>query len=96
MKEILHLILIVYMVVINIAAFFLYRADKKRAKSGKWRISEKALLLIALFGGSLGAFLAMQIFRHKTKHWYFVIGIPLILALQITACYLFCKMTGIQ
>ena len=89
MKHIVLMILIVYLVLINFAAFFLYRADKKRAKSGKWRISEKALLLIALFGGSLGAFLAMQIFRHKTKHWYFAIGVPAMLILHIVLLVIF-------
>ena len=76
-------ILWIYLVVINIVALALYGADKRKAKKHAWRISEKALFLVALVGGSVGALLGMLIFRHKTKHWYFVIGIPLILALQI-------------
>ncbi len=75
--------LIVWLVIINIVAFAMFGADKKRAQKGKWRISEKALFLSALLGGSLGALLGMQVFRHKTKHWYFRFGIPLILLLQV-------------
>ena len=74
--------LIIWLVIINLIAFALYGIDKKRAKKGQWRISEKALFLAAILGGSLGALLGMQLFRHKTKHWYFRFGIPLILLLQ--------------
>ena len=84
MREILW----IYLVVINIVALALYGADKRRAKKHAWRVSEKSLFLIALAGGSAGALLGMLLFRHKTKHWYFVIGIPLILALQV---YLLCR-----
>ena len=84
MREILW----IYLVVINIVALALYGADKRRAKKHAWRVSEKSLFLIALAGGSAGALLGMLLFRHKTKHWYFVIGIPLILAIQV---YLLCR-----
>ncbi len=57
--------------------------DKRKAKNHKWRISEKNIFLIALLGGSLGCLLGMNIFRHKTKHWYFKFGLPSILLLQI-------------
>ena len=60
-----------YLLIINFVAFYLYWDDKRRAKKGKWRISEKALLLTSFFGGAVGGFTAMQLFRHKTKHWYF-------------------------
>jgi len=63
-------------------------ADKQKAKKGLWRIPEKTLFLISILGGSLGGILGMYIFRHKTKHWKFVIGMPLILILQVT-CFLF-------
>ena len=63
-------------------AFALMGADKKRAKRGAWRISERTLFLSALLGGSIGANLGMRVFRHKTKHWYFVLGMPLILFVQ--------------
>ena len=73
---------------INIAAFALFGADKRKARRGDWRISEKALFLSAVLGGSLGALIGMRLFHHKTKHWYFVIGIPAILVLQIIGCVL--------
>ena len=67
----------------NIFAFFLYAADKIRAKLNQWRIPERVLLLAALIGGSVGALLAMYLLRHKTKHPKFTVGVPLILILQI-------------
>ena len=60
-------------------------SDKKRAKKGEYRISEKALFMIALLGGSVGSILGMRHFRHKTKHWYFKYGMPAILVSQIVA-----------
>ena len=59
--------------------------DKRRAKRDAWRIRERTLFLLALFGGSLGAIAGMWIFHHKTRHWYFVIGMPAILILQLAA-----------
>ena len=64
--------------------------DKQKAKKDKWRIPEKTLFLLAVLGGSLGTTLGMNVFRHKTKHWYFVLGMPLILILQLLA-YIFLK-----
>lgn len=58
--------------------------DKRRAKRKKWRIPEKRLFFIALLGGSMGTTLGMHFFHHKTKHWYFKYGMPLILILQIS------------
>lgn len=65
--------------------------DKRKAKKHKWRISEKNIFLIALLGGSLGCLLGMNIFRHKTKHWYFRFGLPTILILQVVAIIFFLK-----
>ena len=78
---------IAWLVIINLIAFAVFGIDKKRAKKGQWRIPEKTLFLTALLGGSVGAILGMYIFRHKTKHWYFQIGIPAILIAQIAAVY---------
>ena len=75
-------VLLVYLAVLNLVTFALYGADKRRAKKGQWRIPEKVLFGAALLGGSLGAWAGMYAFRHKTKHWYFVVGMPLILAAQ--------------
>ena len=84
----MNTLLIVYLLLINIAAFALFGADKRKARRGDWRISEKALFLSAVLGGSLGAMVGMRVFHHKTKHWYFVFGIPAILVLQIIGCVL--------
>ena len=71
-----------YLVLINLVAFCLYGIDKWKAKKQKWRIPEKTLFLVAGLGGSFGAGLGMRVFRHKTKHRSFTIGIPLILVAQ--------------
>ena len=73
-----------YLLVINLIAFFLMYWDKRLAKkTGARRIPEKTLFLSALLGGSIGAIAGMNVFRHKTKHWYFVVGMPLILIVQL-------------
>ena len=68
---------------VNLLAFALYGIDKGKAKRGAWRIRESTLLLAALLGGSAGALLGMELFRHKTKHWKFKILVPLFLTLHI-------------
>ena len=73
----------------NATAFVMMGADKRRARKDRWRISEKALFAAALAGGSAGAILGMQIFRHKTRHRYFVWGMPAILAVQLLLLYSF-------
>ena len=60
-----------YLILCSVVSFFAYGIDKYKAQNGKWRISEKFLLGISFFGGGVGGYLAMQLFRHKTKHWYF-------------------------
>ena len=70
---------------LNLLAFALMGADKRRAKTARRRISERTLFLSAILGGSVGAILGMWTFHHKTKHWYFVWGMPLILFLQLIA-----------
>lgn len=77
-----------YLIAVNIWAFALMGIDKRRAKKkGARRIRERTLFLSALLGGGLGAFLGMWGFRHKTKHWYFVLGIPLITIAEAAAGY---------
>ncbi len=70
---------ICYLLIVNIVAFFLMGIDKKKAQTGVWRIPEKTLFLSAILGGGVGAIAGMQLFRHKTRHRSFVIGMPLIL-----------------
>ena len=76
-------ILLFALAAVNLLSFALYGIDKLKAKRGAWRISEATLLLIAQLGGSLGALLGMELFRHKTKHWRFKILVPVFLALHI-------------
>ena len=71
----------------NLIVFCVYGLDKYKAKKDKWRIPEKTLLLLAFFFGGLGAFLGMRVFRHKTKHRLFTIGVPVCLLLNIAALY---------
>lgn len=72
-----------YLLAVNAAAFLVMELDKSRARRGRWRISEKALFLPAVLGGALGGVLGMRTFRHKTQHWYFRFGFPLLLVLQV-------------
>lgn len=76
-------IILIYLLVINFIGFCAMFLDKRKAQKGKWRIPEKTLFLFAFLGGSLGTTLGMRVFRHKTKHWYFKFGMPLILLIQI-------------
>lgn len=79
----IHWVLVGYLALVNLIAFTVYGADKRRARKDRRRVPEKTLFLLAIIGGSLGAFLGMRLFRHKTRHWYFVWGIPAIMVLQI-------------
>lgn len=78
-------IIVIYLVFMNLLTFLLYGIDKWKAKGDKWRISERTLLLTALIGGSMGALIGMQVFRHKTQHWKFRILVPLFLILHVAA-----------
>ena len=82
---------IYYWMIINIVAFFLMGIDKKKARTGAWRSPENTLFLSAILGGSIGSICGMQLFRHKTKHKSFVIGMPAILVVQLSlaAAYFF-------
>ena len=77
-----------FVIIMNIIGFASMGIDKKRAQRSAFRIPEATLFAIALIGGSLGSILGMRIFHHKSKHWYFKFGMPLILILQILAALL--------
>lgn len=77
------LTIIVYFTLMNIAGFASMGIDKQKAKKGAFRIPESALFTLALFGGSLGSTAGMFLFHHKTRHWYFRYGMPLILFVQL-------------
>lgn len=88
-------ILVFYLLIVNIVGLAVMGIDKSKAKRHAWRISEKGLFFVSLLGGSIGTWAGMYIFRHKTKHWYFVVGMPAILILQITAgVWAFFKLSG--
>ena len=84
MKELslLHIVLI-YLVIINVVTFFMYGVDKWKARKSKWRIRETALLGLAVLGGSIGAWLGMKVWHHKTLHKKFKYGIPAIIIVQL-------------
>ena len=72
----------IYLVVMNVLGVAVMWSDKRRARLHRWRIPEKVLFGVSLLGGSAGTWSGMYLFRHKTKHWYFVVGMPLILVCQ--------------
>jgi len=72
-----------YILIINLYGIFVMYSDKNKSKKGKWRTPEKTIFAIAFAFGALGIFIGMRLFRHKTKHNKFVIGIPLILIVQV-------------
>ena len=72
-----------YLFAINIVSFFLYGIDKYKAKKGQWRIPEATLLMIAVIGGSIGAWVGMRLWHHKTMHKKFKYGIPVIMIMQV-------------
>lgn len=81
----LEKILLVYLLLVNAAGFLLMLVDKYKAKRNLWRIPEATLIGVAAIGGSIGSIAGMKLFRHKTKHAKFYIGLPVILTLQIVA-----------
>jgi len=74
-----------YIGIINLVGFAIMGIDKSKAKRNAWRIPEATLFLVALLGGGIGSTLGMHFFRHKTKHWYFRLGLPAIAILEYAA-----------
>jgi uncharacterized membrane protein YsdA (DUF1294 family) len=72
-----------YFIVMNLIGFALMGIDKSKAKKRAFRIPEATLFIVAIIGGSIGSIIGMYTFRHKTRHWYFVYGMPFILILQL-------------
>ncbi len=81
----------IYLIGINVLTFLIYGVDKWKAKRDKWRIPEDTLIWLAVAGGSVGALLGMHLFRHKTRHRKFLIGIPVILLVQVVLLYFFMR-----
>ena len=82
-QTLLHIVLI-YFAVINVVTFFMYGIDKWKAKKAKWRIRETTLLGLAVLGGSMGAWLGMKVWHHKTQHKKFKYGVPAIIIIQLS------------
>lgn len=83
MEKYVFVILVAYIIVINIIGWVLPIIDKKKAQNNQWRIRESTLFIVSALGGSIAMLASMKKFRHKTKHKRFMIGIPLIIAVQI-------------
>ena len=83
MPPILIKALLLWLAAANLLAFALMGLDKRRAQRDAWRIPEKTLFLFPLLGGALGGVAGMRLFRHKTRHWYFRFGFPLLLLAQL-------------
>ena len=81
--SIVTLIILLYLLAINLFGFLLMGIDKHKARKQAWRIPESTLFSVAIIGGSLGSWLGMYTFRHKTQHKSFVIGMPVILTTHI-------------
>lgn len=81
----------IYILIMNVIGFCLMGLDKHRARTRQLRVPEKILFGAALLGGSAGAWAGMYVFHHKTRHWYFVVGIPLILAAQLALTVYFTR-----
>lgn len=87
-----------YMMIVNAGTYWLYGVDKKRAKRKERRIPERVLIMLAIAGGSLGAYIGMGVFHHKTRKPRFSVGIPLILLVQIflLVYFLYLRQNGIE
>ena len=84
---------LIYLLAVNAVTFIVYGIDKYKAKHDNWRISEATLLLLAVFGGSIGAWFGMKVWHHKTMHKKFKYGVPVILLLQVAlAVWIITKM----
>ena len=83
-------LLLIYLIVINVTTLITYGVDKRKAIKDKWRIQEKTLLILAVIGGSVGAFAGMHLFHHTTNKWKFSIGVPLIFLLQTALVVFLC------
>lgn len=81
--------LIWYLLVVNVLTFVVYGIDKWKARRGRWRVPEATLLVLAAAGGSVGAWVAMQLFRHKTQKKKFRYGVPVLFVLQLAAVVYF-------
>jgi uncharacterized membrane protein YsdA (DUF1294 family) len=90
----MHKFFISVLVLLNIFGFILVSLDKYKAKNRLWRIPERSFFLLSILGGSVGVYLGLFVFKHKTRHWYFMTLIPLILIAQVVFMYFLFKKRG--
>lgn len=76
-------LILLYIVIVNLISLVTMAVDKRKAQKRAFRIPEATLFVLAIIGGSLGSIIGMHLFHHKTRHWYFLYGMPVILALQV-------------
>ncbi|MCX4338655.1 MAG: DUF1294 domain-containing protein [Lachnospiraceae bacterium] len=76
-------LILLYIVIVNLISLIMMAVDKRKAQKRAFRIPEATLFVLAIIGGSLGSIIGMHLFHHKTRHWYFLYGMPVILALQV-------------
>ncbi len=88
----MRMMLIYYLLAVNVLTFIVYGVDKWKARSGRWRVPEATLMGLVALGGSVGAWLAMQIFRHKTQKKKFRYGVPALFVLQVAAVLFYLNM----
>lgn len=88
----MRMMLIYYLLAVNVLTFIVYGVDKWKARRGRWRVPEATLMGLAALGGSVGAWMAMQLFRHKTQKKKFRYGVPVLFVLQVAAVVLFINM----
>ena len=81
-------LILLALALINLAGFVTVAADKQKARKKQWRVPEKTFFLLAAIGGCIGVYSSMLIFRHKTRHWYFMTGIPAIFIVQLILVYI--------
>ena len=80
-------LLIIALIVLNLTGLVIVALDKNKARKRKWRIPEKTFFIFAILGGSPGVYIGMLLWRHKTRHWYFMLGIPVIFVLQLAVIH---------
>ena len=88
----MKMMLIYYLLAVNVLTFIVYGVDKWKARRGRWRVPEATLMGLAALGGSVGAWLAMQLFRHKTQKKKFRYGVPILFVLQVAAVLFYLNM----
>ena len=88
----MRIMLIYYLLAVNVLTFIVYGVDKWKARSGRWRVPEATLMGLAALGGSVGAWMAMQLFRHKTQKKKFRYGVPALFVLQVAAALFYLNM----